>query len=133
MYLMIGCSFSKMLSSCQDRVTQIKWKSMYSVASTKLLFRGVRLQFVIQFNVIMVSKVHEEYHLLKRLNQTFNGARSFKKQKPAEKRWFPNFLQKTNSDVKYYGNKQKAQKKAKLHTCKFQNIPQQSLTFQIFV
>ena len=38
------------------------------------------------------------------------------------------FLQNTNSNDKHYDNKEKAQKKTKLHNCKFQNITQQAMT-----
>ena len=55
----------------------------------------------------VVPRAQEKYHLLKRLNQTVD-------EKTVGTRWLPRFLQNTNRDAKYYGNKKKTLKKDKV-------------------
>ena len=80
---------------------------------------------------MMLSRVQERYQLLKIELDIFRSKickenKSFLEQGGR----LPRSLQNTNSDAKYYGNKKKALRKTKLLTIKFQNIPQQPLTFQ---
>ena len=63
---------------------------------------------------MMVPRVQERYHLLKRINRQLTK-QNILKQKTAGTRFIPWFLQKKNSDTKHFGTKKKSMEKDK-HT-----------------
>ena len=84
-YIFSDCLFffrniSEILSSCQDGLTQIQCKSLYSVICPKRLFRD-KVYIQDCSLLIMVPRMQERNHLLKRIldNQIGDEARSFKK------------------------------------------------------
>ena len=83
------------------------------VPSFNCLFKKIvqgfkNFQLKIQFNGIMMPKVQERYHLLKRLNQVVDETKFFRKnKKTARTKWLSRFLQNTYSDVGIIATKRK--------------------------
>ena len=71
---------------------------------------------------MMVPRVQERYHLLKRINRQLTK-QNILKQKTAGTRFIPWFLQNTNSDTKHFGKKKKhGKRQAYLKLSKYSSL-----------